>query len=31
MSNREFNRGQALQGKKNTTTFTAPEVILTFK
>jgi hypothetical protein len=31
MANREFNRGQALQGMKYTTTFTAPEVMLPFK
>jgi plastocyanin len=30
-ANREFNRGQALQGMKYTTTFTAPEVMLPFK
>jgi plastocyanin len=31
MTNREFNRGQALQGMKYTTTFTTPEVMLPFK
>jgi plastocyanin len=31
MANREFNRGQALQGMKYTTVFTAPEVMLPFK
>jgi len=31
MANREFNRGQALQGMKYTTTFTTPEVMLPFK
>ena len=31
MANREFNRGQSLQGMKFTTTFTAPEVMLPFK
>ena len=31
MANREFNRGQGLQGMKYTTTFTAPEVMLPFK
>jgi plastocyanin len=31
MANREFNRGQALQGLKSTTTFTAPEVMVPFK
>jgi plastocyanin len=31
MANREFNRGQPLQGMKFTTTFTAPEVMLPFK
>jgi plastocyanin len=30
-ANREFNRGQAVQGMKSTTTFTAPEVMLPFK
>jgi plastocyanin len=30
-ANREFNRGQSLQGMKFTTTFTAPEVMLPFK
>ena len=29
--NREFNRGQGLQGMKYTTTFTTPEVMLPFK
>jgi plastocyanin len=29
--NREFNYSQALQGMKNTTTFTAPEVMVRFK
>ena len=31
MANREFNRGQALQGMKYTTVFTTPEVMLPFK
>ena len=31
MANREFNRGQSLQGMKYTTTFTTPEVMLPFK
>ena len=31
MANREFNRGQGLQGMKYTTTFTTPEVMLPFK
>jgi plastocyanin len=31
MANREFNRGQALQGMKYTTTFTTAEVMLPFK
>jgi len=30
-ANREFNRGQALQGMKYATTFTTPEVMLPFK
>ena len=31
MANREFNRGQALQGMKYTTTFSTPEVMVPFK